>query len=335
MSDKTGVIMEPWVLALLFLCGLIVMLDLLIHLIYAGIALKRFEARPAFQVTPPPEEGPRPERVIFPTTNGMRLHGGVYYPHDGHPRGVIVFCPETDAVYQTALNYTPALLEAGFAVLSFDFRNEGDSDHLPTYQAMHWLSEYEVADVHAALDFVQSQPQFEGLPVGLFGVSRGGCAALAAAATRPEVRDVLAEGPFSTHQLALYYALKWIGAVVGGWRPLIPEWHVRLTLWFTLRFSEFRNGSRFVRLESLLPRLKDRKLLVISGGRDSYVPEFMPRRICELAGHSPEESHWVVADAKHNLERQASPAEFDARIVRFFEQMVSATLPEVAEPLAR
>jgi hypothetical protein len=37
--------------------------------------------------------------------------------------------------------YAPALLEAGFAVFSFDFRNQGSSDSLPGYHAKHWLSE--------------------------------------------------------------------------------------------------------------------------------------------------------------------------------------------------
>lgn len=329
--------MDHWLLALLIGCGLIVTLDLLIHWIYAQIALKRFETPPPFQVIPPPENGPVADPVVFPTTNGLRLHGGVYFPADGHPRGVVVFCPETEAVSQTAMNYTPALLEAGFAVFSFDFRNEGGSDVLPTYKSMHWLTEYELEDVQAALDFVQSQPQFEGLPIGLFGVSRGGAAALAAAATRPEVRFVLAQGPFTTHQLALYYTVKWLGSAVGKWRRLIPEWHLRATLWLTFRLSEIRNGCRFVRLEALLPRLKNCHVLIISGGRDSYVPQEIARRICELAGHSQEESHWVVRHAKHNLERQESPVEFDARVAQFFEGMapVGERHPEYSDSVVR
>jgi uncharacterized protein len=314
--------MADWLFILLLLCCSVLLLDLLIHLAYAAVALKRFEDAPPFHVIPPPAAGPEPESIVLTTADGLQLHGGVYYPPDGEPQGMILFCPETHAGFQTALNYTPALIEAGFAVVSFDFRNQGSSETLPGYRDTHWLTEYEVTDVQAALDFIQSQPQFDGLPIGIFGVSRGGAAALAVAALRPEVRCVLAQGPFSTHQLAMHYSMKWLGAVVGRWQRFIPQWHVRVTLWFMLRMAQYRNRCRFVRLEPLLPQLADRDMLIISGGRDSYVPEAVPRRICELTGHSPKAAHWVVRTAKHNLERHASPGEFDANVVRFFGQML-------------
>lgn len=321
--EETDGLMADWLLIVLFLCFAVVLFDLLIHLAYAAAAFKRFDDAPPFHVIPPPANGPVPEPFAISTGDGVALRGGVYYPSDGKPVGMILFCPETHAGFQTALNYAPALLNAGFAIVSFDFRNQGASDTLPGYRDRHWLTEYEVADVQAVLDFIQAQPQFEGLPIGIFGVSRGGSAALAAAAIRPDVQYVLAQGPFSTHQLALYYSLKWLGAIVGPWQRFVPKWHVRVTLWFILRMAESRYGCRFVRLERLLPRLADREVLIISGGRDSYVPEAVPRQICKLTGHSPQAAHWVVRSAKHNLERHASPSEFDAKVVGFFEQMLS------------
>jgi len=329
--------MAHWQLTLLGIGCLMIALDFLIHVVYAFVALGRFEDRPPFQVTPPPETGPAPEPVTFPTSNQLQLRGGVYYPPDGNPLAVVIFCPETDARFQTALNYTPALLDAGFAVFSFDFRNQGSSDSQHSYRATHWLTEFEVTDVQAAINFIQVQPQFEGLPIGLFGVSRGGCAVLAAGAVRPEVQCVLAQGPFSTRLLSLHYSLKWLGFFFGKWDRLIPEWHVRLTLRLTLLMAYYRNGGRFVRLEALLPKLENRKLLIISGGRDSYVPEYIPKRLCQLTGHSPEDAHWVVPGAKHNMERQAAPQEFDEKVVQFFAQMLSSEVRErrIAETLAR
>lgn len=312
------------------LAGLVLAADLCVHLYYAFSGLSRFDNRPPFQVLPPPVDVPLPESVEFPTSNGLMLRGGVYFPPDGVPKAIIVYCPETEGSYLTAPNYIPALVEAGAAVMAFSFRNHEPSDSLPGYRPKHWFTTHEVRDVHAALDFVQSQPQFAGLPVGLMGVSRGACAALAAGAERPEVRRIWAQGAFSTRRLSNYYSVKWVQAVVGDWGRRLPEWHVKVTAWFIRRISEFRNKARYVTIERFLSLWRNRDVQFVCGGRDTYVPSDLTQLLCRATGRTPEQGMWIVPRAKHNMERVTAQAEYDRRLVAFFSGLAELAPQEAA-----
>jgi len=314
--------MNSWLVLLLGVACLLGLADLIVHVAYSFAALHRFETLPTLRVLPAPSNAPQPEEIRFPTTNGLHLRGGVYFPEDGHPRGVIVYCPETGGGFDTAMNYTAALVHAGFAVVSFSFRNQAPSDVLQGYHSNYWVSRYEVEDVHAALDFVEAQPQLRGLPVGLVGVSRGAGAALAAGAIRPEIMHIWTQGGFSSNGLAVYHAMKFLQTMVGPLSRLIPKWHVRVTIWFMLKLNEYRNRCRLIHLESFLPFWQGREAMFVSGARDTYVPTSLSTQLCQQAGHLTATSQWVVPQAKHNMERAIAQAQFDERIVQFFEDMV-------------
>jgi len=318
--------MTFWLPLLLGSCGLL-LADLLIHVVYAHAALHRFETLPTFRVLPPPQNSPEPQLVEFATTDNLHLRGGIYFPQQEPLRGVILFCPETGGGFETVMNYAAALVEAGYAVVSFSFRNQSPSDSMEGYRSNYWLSRYEVEDVHAALDFIESEPQFHGLSVGLMGVSRGAGAALAGGGIRPEVQRIWTQGGFSSRALAMHHAMKFIRVMIGPFARLIPEWHVRVTIWFMLRLSEFRNHCQLVTLESYLPHWQGREVMFISGARDTYVPPQLSSEMCLQTHHSPETSQWVVPQAKHNLERATAPAEFDERLVSFFSGMEARELP--------
>ncbi|SFI58587.1 alpha/beta hydrolase [Planctomicrobium piriforme] len=324
--------MSYWLLALLCVVGLLLALDAVIHFVYALAALRRIDNPPSFLVQSVREDAPQPDPVRFPTRDGLELRGGIYLPEES-PRGVIVFCPETLGGHLTAMNYAESLLDAGFAIFSFNFRNQSPSDTMSGYRATHWMTNHEITDVHAALDLVLSQPQFSALPVGLMGVSRGACAALAAGAMRPEVEFIWAQGAFSTRAVIVHHAMNFLGTVVGRWGKMLPEWHVRITIGLMLLMAGARNGARFVRLESVLPRWRGRDVQFISGARDTYVPTQLTRRLTKLVGANAENSHWVASGAKHNLERVAKPDEYDHRLLAFFNQMpvpVPVSQPRVA-----
>ncbi|WP_437206941.1 alpha/beta hydrolase [Planctomicrobium sp. SH664] len=322
--------MSQWQLWLLGTIGVLAIVDLLIHLGYSLFAMRRFENRPAFFVQSPPEDGPLAEPLSIRTKDGLTLSGGAYFPAETPPRGVIVFAPETDGRYETSMNYAGALVDAGFVVIAFSFRNSGESETLSTYQATHWITQYEADDLQAVLDFVQSQPQFEGLPLGLVGISRGAGTALAVGAAHPRVQAIWAQGAYSTHSLALHYSVERIVQFVGSWGRFIPRWHIRTTLWFTFRLAEAKFGAKFIYLESLLHKWKGRPVKFVSGARDSYVPSLISQRLCQLSGHSPDQACWIVPKAKHNMERVAAPHDYDERIVQFFDQM---TEPHYASPV--
>jgi pimeloyl-ACP methyl ester carboxylesterase len=233
---------------------------------------------------------------------------------------VILFCPELDGNHWSAMSYCSALWNAGFDIFAFDFRNQGESDALPGYEPLHWLTDYEVADALAALDYVQHHPDLDARRIGLFGISRGGGAALAIAALRPNIRGIVCEGVFSTETLLAHYSLRWAALYVPTWVvDLIPMWHFRQTFALVRLVSERRRHCRYTRLERLLPRLRDRSVLIIAGKRDTYVHPDVSLEIRERIGSESAE-FWLVPDAKHNGAREVHPEAYDQKVTEFFSQ---------------
>lgn len=256
--------------------------------------------------------------IEFLSSNGMTLRGGLFGAPPGNSNGLIIFCPEMNGGFESAGFYCRGLIEAGYTVLGFDFRSQGQSDAMPGYNPLHWVTDYEVADVNAAIQYVLSHPQLRELPIGLVGMSRGGGAALAAAAVNPHVQAVAVEGVFTTAGMHLYYTLNWATMFVPGWvLRLIPQWHIKGTLAMCRWWSGRRRNCHYTKIERLLPQLNRRPVLLMAGRQDSYVPLEIARAIrdrikgdhCEL---------WAVPGAKHNGARHANPTRYDAKLVEFF-----------------
>jgi len=298
-----------------------------IDLVVRGLAvhsiLPILERSPPFSVEPTPP-CPKAESITIRSSDGLTLRGSLHAPTEGKPRGLVIFCPELGGDHWSAAWYCHGLLAAGFAVLAFDFRNQGESDALPGYAPIHWLTEYEAEDTVSAIDYARQRADLRDLPLGLIGISRGGSAALVAAARCPDVCCVACEGVFSIGGLSLHYTLRWASLYYPAWLiRLIPIWHFRSTLALSRRISEWRRHCRYVVLEEWLPRLAGRPALMIVDGRDTYV---LPEISDTLFQSFPQESsqRWLVDFAKHNMAREVDPAEFDRRIVEFFSQMVPA-----------
>ena len=310
--------------------GLIV-LELVFQAILVRLIVPWFENGPPFQV-PYSDEDPRADRFEIDTADGLQLQGTLYHHHDRTPRGVIIFCHEFTGSQWTAMAYCEGLFAAGFDILSFDFRSHGSSDGQPGYVPLHWLSDHEMTDIQAAIDYAAARPELAGLPIGLYGVSRGAGAALVAAAQNPAVEAVASDGGYGTNTLMQFHTPRWALLVVPAWvYNLIPWWHSLLTLALVRWWSQKRRGVPFTPVERWLPRLATREVLLISGGSDNYVVPEVTRKLLSLIGERCQEP-WIVPRAKHNRGRTAAPVEYDQRLVDFFGAMPGAeeTASEVA-----
>lgn len=322
--------MGDWVWWCLAVAAAIIAVELAIRFLVLSIVLPIFERRPPFNVRAV-EPDLDAEVVRIPTTAGLSLAGSLYRPI-GEPRGLIVFCPEFGGSHWSATTYAAGLIDAGFAVLSFDFRNQGESDSEPGYSPTHWLTEREVDDAHAVLNFASNRRDLRELPVGVFGVSRGGNAALMIAARVKHVQAVAADGAFSTEGMMLHYAYRWAELYVPPrLLRLVPEWHLVEMMRFARLISGFRHGVRYALLERWLPRLSDRPVLLISGARDSYVAPPIAERLRRRIGSSCPPV-WLVPGAKHNQARFVATEAYDARLCDFFEQIVPVHLQAQPEP---
>lgn len=308
-----------WIWAIAGVVLTLVLADVLIQWNAIRVVLALIENSPPFRIESLPPD-PDAEPFSVQTRDGITVRGCLYRHTEKTPRGVIVFCPEFASNHRSAMLYCSALSRAGFHVLSFDFRNHGDSDSMPGYVPLHWLTQYEVLDLYAVIDHVYSQPDLVELPLGLFGISRGGGAALYVAAQRPEVLRVATEGAFGTQMLMMAHAQQFIAIAAPEFMAKIfPEWHIRMTITFARWISQRRRGCRYAMLERVLPRLADKPTFLIAGKRDTYVMPAVAMEIARLIRQP--ESLWIVAKAKHNLARPVNPDEYDRRLVEFFSQL--------------
>ena len=303
------------------LAGLLV-IEFILHVVYGAIMLRSFVRKLPFNVESHPAN-PDAERIAFSTTNGLTLRGSLRRQVGRPSRGLIIFCPELGGDHWSADWYASSLLAEGYDLLAFDFRNQGESDTAGHYDPLHWLTEYEVEDVLAAIAYSQTRDDLKELPVGLLGISRGGAAALAAATRCPDIQCVAAEGAFSTDGLFMHFTLRWAVLYAPEWlMRILPLWHLKWTIALVRRVAEIRRNCRYTRLERSLPALVDTPTLFIAGERDSYVTPDITRKMSDRIGEGPHEV-WLVARAKHNMARHVDSDAYDAKLSAFFSQIAA------------
>lgn len=321
-----------WVL---LACAVLLLLELIPHWAYVRLARRQFEAEPPFNVSPF-DPDPTAEQVTTVTVDGIELRGSLHRGTLHQPRGLVLFCPEVAGSHWSAGWYCEGLLHAGFDVLAFDFRNQGESAALPGYKPTHWPTQHEVTDVNAALAFIQSRADLRDLPLVMMGISRGSLVALHTAAHTPQVRAVVGEGTYTVDSLFEYFTLRWaqlyLPRQILRW---IPMWHLRWTLRMARWSSAYRRNVQYLILEPSLRRLKDRPVLLIAGERDNYVPPTIVRAIAERI-NSGLCRVWSVPRCKHNQGRTVAREEYDQTVEQFLGAVcplpqTDAVTPAIAE----
>jgi uncharacterized protein len=298
----------------------IIGIELLFQFVVLKVALPIFEGGPPTDAERFPSD-PSAEPVSIPTTYGLRLQGSLFRTLQGVPRGLILFCHEHNSDRWSALAYCEGLLAAGFHVLAFDFRNQGDSDQMPGYEPTCWLTSFEADDVLAAVSYIGNRPDLRGLPLGAFGVSRGGGAALVAGARSPQVRCVATDGGYSCNEMLLHFCARWGRLYFPEWMlRMQPRWHLMTSLWLIRSISQLRRGCKYVNIERAVSAIGRKPLFMLSGERDTYV---IPRITVNLQARTEQGDAgvWIVPGAKHNLARQTAPDEYDRRLIEFFSQL--------------
>lgn len=263
------------------------------------------------------------EKVSIVTTDGVNLSGSLLNGNLNNPKGLVLFLPELRGNHWMAKRYCSALIDHGYMVLSVDFRSQGESASLPGYTPIHWVTEFEMMDVDAMMRFIQSRPSLNSLPLLVYGVSRGGVAALISACRYSGVCGVIADSAFGTLSMTRYFVDRFVSYVIPEWvYRLLPRWHVDMTLKNGIKLSERRRQCRYVHLERERTSLDSQSVLLISGGRDSYVTPEIARRLQDIVGHDCD--LWIAPGAKHNMSRSVCTEEYDRRVVAHCERCCGA-----------
>jgi pimeloyl-ACP methyl ester carboxylesterase len=280
-----------------------------------------FDESPLFA----PTEGvphPAAEEVEFQTPEGLTLHGSYVTATSGKPKGVVVFCHEFLSDRWSGVSYWECL-QHDFDIFAFDFRSHGESEKDPAYTPRHWVTNYEQDDLEAAVAYLRGRPASHELAIGLLGISRGGGAAIAVAARDRSIRCVVTDGAFGTHGTMLTYMLKWITLVVGEkwWLKFVPSWYLAFIRDRVLAGIERDYGCKFLRLERAIRRLAPRPILMIHGGRDSYIRPDIARDF--FASAREPKAQWIVPGARHNACIDTAGDEYRQRVLAFFRKYLS------------
>jgi pimeloyl-ACP methyl ester carboxylesterase len=306
--------------------GYLVVLYILLRRNYLQYIAKNLQVTPLF-IVPRGLPVPDAEDVRFSTPDGLTLRGcylrGTVAP--GQRRaGVILFGVQFGSNRWGCVPYCEHLLQAGFDVFAYEPRNQGESDRQPGYEPLHWVTNHEVADARAALAYLKGRPDADPRGIGFIGLSRGAGAVLQAAAGDPFVRCFVTDGLFAAYTTLVPYLRKWFRIYYNKYpaaQALFPSWYYGLVGLAGIRLVERERRCRFAHLETALPRLAPRPLLMIHGGCDTYIRPEMARRLYHRA-RRPKEL-WLVEGAKHNQALDVAGEEYRRRVLEFFRQNLS------------
>jgi len=285
---------------------------------YLHLMARIFQEKPLF-VIPRGQPVPEAEDVRFPTTDGLSLCG-CYLATSRPRRGVILFGLEFGSNRWSCRSYVEHLVEAGFDVFAFESRNQGDSDALPGYDPLQWITDYEVRDARAALAYLKSRPDADPRGAGFFGISKGAGAGLFAAADDPYLRCFVTDGMFATYTTLVPYMRQWFRIYNDQYaiQGLLPSWYYGVVGLAGLRLIERERRCHFPHLERALAKLAPRPLLMIHGEFDNYIRREMAETLFGYARTAKE--FWLVTGAKHNQALHLCGDEYRQRVLTFFEQ---------------
>lgn len=261
--------------------------------------------------------------LSFLAADGHRLAGMMLsVGKRGSTKGVVVFAHEVGSDRTSCWRYCHPLLEAGYDVFAFDFRGHGASSPDAMCPPRMFLSDREQADLKGAITFVGALLAERGMlpDVGVFGVSRGGVAAILAAAEMPQVRAVATDGVFSS-AMTVEFLIRRFAPVLAGIAVIArnhPPVVWRFFRWLLFRECRRKLGFRIPSVRKAIRRLGRRPILFIHGQEDRHIPVSQCQTLYELA-RGPKQL-WVVPDAKHNQSIVLDPLGYARRIVRFFDE---------------
>jgi uncharacterized protein len=114
------------------------------------------------------------QRVVHFYSEGSKLEGDYFVPADQKPgerRPGIVLCHGYSGVRNLILpDYAKLFVEAGYPVLSFDYRGFGGSEG-PKWRIM---ALEQVDDIRNAITWLEVQPEVDPNRIGIWGTSNGG-----------------------------------------------------------------------------------------------------------------------------------------------------------------
>jgi uncharacterized protein len=246
-----------------------------------------------------------PEEFVVKTRDDIELRG--WKIRAARPTGdwVILFHGVADN-RTGVLGPAELLLRHGFNVVMMDSRAHGKSGgDMATYG---WQERYDTVAIVGALYATESVRHLFAL-----GVSMGAAIALQSAAVEPRIEGVVAEDPFAD--------LREVSYDYAGLRSWPPLGKTLFRLAAIMAMHSISNAGSFNPDDvSPVKAVAERPfpVLLICGTRDATIPCRHAKRIYNAAT-GPREL-WIVQGAEHASALGQDPAEYENRVIAFFEK---------------
>jgi hypothetical protein len=245
---------------------------------------------------PPAELGAAHEEVAFTTSDGLELRG--WYIPSKNRAAVISFPGRKGPQRQARM-----LARHGYGVLLFDRRGEGESEGDPN--TFGWAGD---RDLRAAVAFLQGRPDVDPDRIGGIGLSVGGEMMLEAAGESDGLKAVVSEG-------AGVRSIRETLAMPGTRQRLEAS---LLHAVVTPAVALFSNTMPPPSLEDLAGQISPRPVFFIyatpgQGGEAELTQVFYD------AAREPK-TIWKVPGSGHTGGIEAQPAEYERRVIGFFDR---------------
>lgn len=242
--------------------------------------------------------------VSLTTGDGLRLTG--WYVPSRNGAAVIAFPGRSGPVRHARM-----LVRHGYGVLLLDRRGEGASEG--DFNARGWGGD---PDLRAAVAYLRERPDVHGGRIGGLGLSVGGELLLQAAARDAGLRAVVSEGA-GLRSVAEQKHMP-------GAPPEPLRWIAPITM-ETAAGVVLADHAPPADLADLMPRIAPRPVLLIRGMQGNG-DEALNRAYRDAGG--PTSTLWEIPNAGHTGGISAAPAEYERRVIGFFERTLRPQAPE-------
>lgn len=207
--------------------------------------------------------------------------------------------------YDAALPTALALHKAGFAVIMFDYRDEGESPGKFVSVGL-----YEVRDLLGAVDYAKKVGYKR---IGVIGYSMGASTALEAAASDTSIEAVIADSPFANlHSYLVKNLSVWSG---------LPNWPFTSEILWEMKVFHGLNSRKVDPLKQLR-HWKPRPLLLIAGTADHEIPMSNSKKLYAVVKSDTNDKLWIVPGAHHVKAWDVNHTAYEKKVTSFFKEYI-------------
>ncbi len=272
---------------------LILLVGLFFGLCYQEVRQWVYPVRTPAQ--PLPDDSPYTE-IILHTEDDLTIYGWYAPSQSGQ---VILMFHGLSSNRDHFMAHTDYLLDAGYGILSIDFRNHGDSDGDVTSMGV-----YEIRDARAAYEFLLEQDDIQ--QIVLMGHSLGGAVA------SQLMQEVDADGLIIDATFADFASIVRAGVVARGFPPT-PITEVLVNMAGLLSQADWTRVRPIDFLASV-----DKPILWLHGSHDLTIPIENAYRTAEI---NPQIKLVEFENGAHSNLYEVDPTLYQTEILTYLENM--------------